>query len=92
MANFVRFVRPATVKSRLPAKALRSMVKSRRCIQCDGKFLRINDVCGHRGGPLGEGELERHHGICPCMAGAIMLPAARRAFVPISDGKIRSQS
>ena len=31
----------------------------------DGKFHAINNVCFHRGGPLGEGELEGTVVICP---------------------------
>jgi nitrite reductase (NADH) small subunit len=31
----------------------------------DGKFYAINDVCVHRGGPLGEGELEANIVTCP---------------------------
>lgn len=30
-----------------------------------GKFYAINDVCVHRGGPLGEGELEGQVVTCP---------------------------
>lgn len=31
----------------------------------EGKFYAINDVCVHRGGPLGEGELEGKVVTCP---------------------------
>ncbi|MGH9741288.1 MAG: Rieske (2Fe-2S) protein [Candidatus Acidiferrum sp.] len=31
----------------------------------DGKFYAINDVCVHRGGPLGEGELHQNVVTCP---------------------------
>jgi len=31
----------------------------------DGKFYAINDVCVHRGGPLGEGELHEKVVTCP---------------------------
>ncbi|MGB2623687.1 MAG: Rieske 2Fe-2S domain-containing protein [Candidatus Acidiferrum sp.] len=31
----------------------------------EGKFYAINDVCVHRGGPLGEGELEDKVVTCP---------------------------
>jgi len=30
-----------------------------------GKLFAINNVCLHRGGPLGEGELEGQHVTCP---------------------------
>jgi nitrite reductase/ring-hydroxylating ferredoxin subunit len=31
----------------------------------DGSFYAINDTCAHRGGPLGEGELDGKTVICP---------------------------
>ncbi|MGH7887204.1 MAG: Rieske (2Fe-2S) protein [Candidatus Binatia bacterium] len=31
----------------------------------DGRFYAINDACAHRGGPLGEGELDGTTVICP---------------------------
>ena len=31
----------------------------------DGKFYAMNDVCVHRGGPLGEGELHEKVVTCP---------------------------
>ncbi len=31
----------------------------------DGKYYAIGDVCTHDDGPLGDGELENHHIICP---------------------------
>jgi len=31
----------------------------------DGKLFAINNVCLHRGGPLGEGELEGQVVVCP---------------------------
>jgi nitrite reductase/ring-hydroxylating ferredoxin subunit len=30
-----------------------------------GTFYAINDICGHRGGPLGEGELDGKTVVCP---------------------------
>ncbi len=30
-----------------------------------GKFYAIDNTCKHRGGPLGEGELDGSHVICP---------------------------
>ena len=32
---------------------------------CDGTFYAIDDTCKHRGGPLGEGELEGTVVTCP---------------------------
>jgi nitrite reductase (NADH) small subunit len=31
----------------------------------DGSFYAINDICGHRGGPLSEGEVDGTTVICP---------------------------
>jgi nitrite reductase (NADH) small subunit len=31
----------------------------------EGKFFAVNNVCPHRGGPLGEGELDRQVVTCP---------------------------
>ena len=31
----------------------------------EGKFFAVNSVCLHRGGPLGEGELDRQVVTCP---------------------------
>ncbi len=31
----------------------------------DGNFHAINDICGHRGGPLSEGEVDGTTVICP---------------------------
>ncbi|MEM5776456.1 MAG: non-heme iron oxygenase ferredoxin subunit [Anaerolineaceae bacterium] len=31
----------------------------------DGEFFAIDDECTHDNGPLGEGQLENHHIICP---------------------------
>lgn len=30
-----------------------------------GQFYAIGDICTHDGGPLGDGDLEDHHVICP---------------------------
>ena len=34
-------------------------------INLEGKFYALEDVCTHDGGPLGEGELEDGHIVCP---------------------------
>lgn len=50
-----------------------------------GQFFAIGDVCTHDNGPLGEGELDNHHIICPRHGArfdvrdgkAVRLPAVR---------------
>ncbi|MCU0507339.1 MAG: non-heme iron oxygenase ferredoxin subunit [Anaerolineae bacterium] len=34
-------------------------------VNLDGEYFCLEDVCTHDGGPLGEGELENGHIICP---------------------------
>ena len=50
-----------------------------------GKTVTIDDTCLHRGGPLGEGELEGCIVVCPATAGNTMRP---REFQP-SDAAAR---
>jgi len=61
MANFVKVCKAGDVK---PAAARVSTINGKAIgvFNVDGKFYAINDVCGHRGGPLGEGELDGSHG------------------------------
>jgi 3-phenylpropionate/trans-cinnamate dioxygenase ferredoxin component len=34
-------------------------------VNVDGRYYAVEDVCTHDGGPLGEGNLENAHLICP---------------------------
>ena len=43
----------------------------------DGKFYAINDVCGHRGGPLSEGEIDGEVVECNFHNGAFHIPTGR---------------
>jgi nitrite reductase/ring-hydroxylating ferredoxin subunit len=39
--------------------------KSVALFNVDGTFYAIDDTCAHRGGPLGEGELDGKIAVCP---------------------------
>jgi nitrite reductase/ring-hydroxylating ferredoxin subunit len=61
------FVRAASV-SELPAgkgKVVDVQGQSIALFNVGGTFLAIANTCPHRGGPLGEGELEEHVVTCP---------------------------
>ena len=61
------FVR-TTKKDEIPPGMIREFELDGKTIalaNVDGKFFAINNVCMHRGGPLGEGQLAGHTVICP---------------------------
>ena len=61
------FVRAAKA-SELPAGTIRQLQVAGKPIalaNVQGKFYAINDVCLHRGGPLGQGELSGNVVTCP---------------------------
>jgi nitrite reductase (NADH) small subunit len=64
MANFVRVCKTADVKAGC-GRSIEINGKPLALFNVDGGFYAINDVCGHRGGPLGEGELDGKTVICP---------------------------
>ena len=64
MGNFVKVCNASDVKPGCE-KATHSDDKVVSVFNVDGKFYAINEVCGHRGGPLGEGELDGTTVICP---------------------------
>jgi nitrite reductase (NADH) small subunit len=58
----------ATRKDEVPAGSIREFQldgKSVALANVGGKFFAVNNVCLHRGGPLGEGELDRQVVTCP---------------------------
>jgi nitrite reductase (NADH) small subunit len=58
----------ATRKEEVPAGSIREFQldgKSVALANVEGKFFAVNNVCLHRGGPLGEGELDRQVVTCP---------------------------
>jgi nitrite reductase (NADH) small subunit len=64
MANFVKVCKTSDVKSGC-GKSIEIDGKLVAVFNLDGNFYAINDTCGHRGGPLGEGELDGKTVICP---------------------------
>jgi nitrite reductase (NADH) small subunit/3-phenylpropionate/trans-cinnamate dioxygenase ferredoxin subunit len=61
---FLRAVR----RDEVPAGAIREIQidgKTFALANVDGKFYAINNTCLHRGGPLGQGELEGKVVTCP---------------------------
>lgn len=64
MANFVR----VATTSEIPAgqgKTVEVDGKQIALFNVDGTFYAIDNTCKHRGGPLGEGELDGTNVICP---------------------------
>ena len=64
MASFVKVAQ----KTDIPAgsgKTVDVNGTSVALFNVDGTFYAINDTCLHRGGPLGEGELDGKIAICP---------------------------
>lgn len=61
------FVRVATVGEIPPGTGRTVEVEGRRIavFNVDGTFHAIDDACGHKGGPLGEGELDGCVVTCP---------------------------
>jgi nitrite reductase/ring-hydroxylating ferredoxin subunit len=54
--------------SEIPPGQLREVeVKGQTYVICnlDGNFYAIGGVCPHMGGPLGQGELQQTHVVCP---------------------------
>jgi nitrite reductase/ring-hydroxylating ferredoxin subunit len=64
MANFVRICKTSDIKEG-SGKSVEINGKPVAVFNVNGNFYAINDVCGHRGGPLGEGELDGNTVICP---------------------------
>ena len=64
MANFVKVCTTGEVKAGC-GKSVDINGKAVGGLNVDGQFYAINDVCGHRGGPLGEGEVDGRTVICP---------------------------
>lgn len=61
------FVRVASVSELAPGKAKQVKANGKTIALCnvDGTFYAVDDVCIHRGGPLGEGYVDGHKIECP---------------------------
>ena len=64
MANFVKVCKTSDVKLGC-GKSIDINGKPVAVFNVDGSYYAINDTCLHRGGPLGEGELDGKTVICP---------------------------
>ena len=64
MANFVKTCKTGDVKPGC-GRSIEINGKPVAVFNVEGCFYALNDVCGHRGGPLGEGELDGKTVICP---------------------------
>jgi len=64
MADFVKVCKTTDVKAGC-GRSIEISGKPLALFNVDGGIYAINDVCGHRGGPLGEGELDGKTVICP---------------------------
>ena len=64
MANFVRVAAVADVPAGT-AKVVEAGGKQIALFNAGGNFYAIDNACKHRGGPLGEGELDGTTVICP---------------------------
>ena len=64
MANFVKACKTTDVRAGC-GKSLEVSGKPVAVFNVAGNFYAINDTCAHRGGPLGEGELDGKTVICP---------------------------
>lgn len=64
MANFVRVAATGDIPAG-QGKTVEVDGKKIAVFNCDGTFYAIDDTCKHRGGPLGEGELDGSIVTCP---------------------------
>jgi nitrite reductase/ring-hydroxylating ferredoxin subunit len=64
MANFVKVCKTSDIQSGC-GKSIEVNGNPVAVFNVDGNFYAINDTCRHRGGPLGEGELDGKIVICP---------------------------
>ena len=64
MAEFVKVCQTGDVRPG-SGKSIEVDGKAVAIFNVDGNFYALNDTCGHRGGPLGEGELDGKTVVCP---------------------------
>ncbi|HXG50717.1 MAG TPA: Rieske (2Fe-2S) protein [candidate division Zixibacteria bacterium] len=64
MGSFVKVCKTTDIPDG-KARSVEVNGKTIAIFNLQGQFYAINDVCGHRGGPLSEGELDGKIVICP---------------------------
>ena len=64
MGSFVKVCKTNEIKAGF-GRSIEVNGKAIAVFNVDGSFYAINDTCGHRGGPLGEGELDGQTVVCP---------------------------
>jgi nitrite reductase (NADH) small subunit len=64
MGRFVKACKTSDVREG-SGKSIEIDGKAVAVFNVEGNYYAINDICGHRGGPLGEGELDGKTVICP---------------------------
>ncbi len=64
MANFIKVASRGEIADGT-GKTVDAAGRAIALFNVGGKFYAIDNTCKHRGGPLGEGELDGTHVICP---------------------------
>ena len=65
MANFVKVATQSDLPPINQAKEFRCGDKEICVANVDGSYSAIDNICLHRGGPLGQGAIERGKVVCP---------------------------
>lgn len=81
MAKFVKICQTTDVKPG-SGKSIELDGRAIAVFNVDGQFYAINGTCKHRGGPLGEGELEGKTVICPWHGWRYDVTTGANEFVP----------
>jgi nitrite reductase/ring-hydroxylating ferredoxin subunit len=81
MANFTKVCKTTDVPAGR-GKSIEINGKTVALFNVDGSFYAINDTCAHRGGPLGEGELDGKTVICPWHGWRYDVTTGANEFVP----------
>ena len=94
------FIKVASVAEVPPETAIEVMVGDQPYAICNtgGRIRALSGVCIHRGGPLGQGQIENGHVLCPyhlwafdCATGAYDYDPSKRVptfEVKVDDGDI----
>ena len=65
MANFVKLATESDLPATNQAKEFRCGDKEVCVANVDGAYSAIDNICLHRGGPLGQGAVEKGKVVCP---------------------------